>query len=114
MRTPNLPAVGVSRVKLARHGALHLPRVRGVRVTVRSGHAWLTIDGELRDVVLAAGESLSIDRAADVLITSLGTDPLELDLRRLPVASRRWLDIVRAAIRRGAPHARSRIALAGQ
>lgn len=50
---------------------LELPRARGWRVECLSGRAWLTIDGELQDIVLEAGEVLTLVRQAPVFVSGL-------------------------------------------
>ena len=43
----------------------------GWRVTAAGGALWITQDGDLRDVVLEAGESFAFDRPA-ALVSALG------------------------------------------
>jgi hypothetical protein len=44
----------------------------GWRVTAANGALWITQDGDMRDVVLAAGESFAFDRPA-ALVSAFGT-----------------------------------------
>ena len=43
----------------------------GTRVDCVDGHAWITIDGDRRDIVLARGESFVVDSAAPVIVHAL-------------------------------------------
>ena len=57
-------------------GARDLLRVRhaaGARVQSLHGHVWVTQDGDPRDVVLAPGESLRLDRSTLALVAPLGS-----------------------------------------
>ncbi|MBT9501690.1 MAG: DUF2917 domain-containing protein [Burkholderiaceae bacterium] len=58
-----------------------LQRARHTRLSVRRGEAWITLDGDLRDIVLAAGESFVLDSDAAVVVYPLrGGGSLELEL----------------------------------
>ena len=59
-------------VPLAAPTPLRLTDARGTRVRAVAGTLWLTIDGDLRDLVLQAGQSLVIDTPRRVLVTTLG------------------------------------------
>lgn len=43
----------------------------GTRVDCIDGHAWITIDGDRRDIVLARGESFVVDSPAPVIVHAL-------------------------------------------
>ena len=43
----------------------------GHRIECLSGSLWITQDGDSRDIVLAPGDSFSLDRAGDALISAL-------------------------------------------
>lgn len=43
----------------------------GTRVDCVDGHAWITIDGDPRDIVLARGESFVVDSALPVIVHAL-------------------------------------------
>jgi hypothetical protein len=54
-------------------GKGHIRHVRGDkgrRVELLSGSLWITQDGDLRDVVLAAGEAFDFDRRGDALLSA--------------------------------------------
>jgi hypothetical protein len=55
-------------------GQQHLRLADGVgcTVTVLSGELWITQDGDVRDIVLAGGEELILDRDSPALLSSLG------------------------------------------
>lgn len=73
----------------------------GTRVDCVDGHAWLTIDGDRRDIVLARGESFVVDSAAPVIVHAIqGATAVALHARaarcpRRPAARnggwRRWI-----------------------
>ena len=50
---------------------LQLPHGRGLSIQCLNGRAWLTIAGELRDIVLEPGDSLALDRHASVVVSGL-------------------------------------------
>ena len=77
------------------------------RVTVVRGQAWITIDGDPRDIVLEAGEQFVIDSNRKVVVYPLRSGvPMELsiDASAPPCKPRRrsgfggWLRTVQAAI----------------
>ena len=51
--------------------ALHLHHALGQRVEALDGRLWLTMDGDLRDIVLDAGEGFTVDRDTDVLLSAI-------------------------------------------
>ncbi|WP_088278351.1 DUF2917 domain-containing protein [Ideonella sp. A 288] len=56
-------------------------RLRGERgrgIAVFRGQVWLTQDGDLRDIVLDAGESFDFDRPGHVVVQALGDASLLL------------------------------------
>ena len=48
----------------------HLRAERGRRLEVVSGSIWITQDGDLRDIVLGAGEAFDFDRRGDALLSA--------------------------------------------
>ena len=55
-----------------RKGAIHrLPDGRGQRIESLSGSLWLTIDNDVRDILVSPGEGFSIDRDGAALISAL-------------------------------------------
>ncbi len=51
--------------------ALHLRHALGQRIEALSGRVWITMDGDLRDIVLDAGEGFTVDRSSDVLLSAM-------------------------------------------
>ena len=45
--------------------------IRGERFACLSGCVWVTVDGDIKDVVLSAGESWIADRAGHLMLTAL-------------------------------------------
>ena len=48
----------------------HVHGDKGRRVELVSGSLWITQDGDLRDIVLAAGEAFDFDRRGDALLSA--------------------------------------------
>jgi len=48
----------------------HVHAERGRRLEVVSGSIWITQDGDLRDIVLGAGEAFDFDRRGDALLSA--------------------------------------------
>ncbi|MGE5338932.1 MAG: DUF2917 domain-containing protein [Gemmatimonadota bacterium] len=74
------------RLTLRNHGVALLKHSRGAGVAIRQGTAWLTIDGEWRDVVLQPGESFVIATDADVVISAIA-GPVEIALTAVAPAT---------------------------
>lgn len=55
-------------------GAQHLRLRNAAGSTVRSfsGSVWITQDGDIRDIVLQAGDAFTLDRDGTVLLSPLG------------------------------------------
>jgi hypothetical protein len=45
--------------------------LRGARITCERGCVWLTHDGDVRDIVLAAGDSHVVDRDSRLIVFAL-------------------------------------------
>jgi len=55
-----------------RKGGIHrLSKARGQRVEALSGSLWLTMDHDLRDILIRPGEGFDIDSSSDTLISAL-------------------------------------------
>ncbi|MBP6778040.1 MAG: DUF2917 domain-containing protein [Piscinibacter sp.] len=91
-------------LSLPRRETLGLADPAGVRLTVRRGSLWITLDHDLRDIVLRAGESITFDTAAPVIVQAL--DPACIGLSQAPATARapqatpRWLGELGAAFAR--------------
>lgn len=57
-----------------------LGRLPGRRIACRAGTAWLTLDGDRRDIVLRTGESFLVDKDVQVLVCALDGEPAVIDL----------------------------------
>ncbi len=55
---------------------LRLRNGLGRRITVLQGQLWLTQTGDVRDIVLGAGDDFVIDRTGAALLTALGGNAL--------------------------------------
>lgn len=51
---------------------LHVDRAKGWIVTAMSGTVWITQDGDVRDIVLEAGERFTFDRAGLAIVSAFG------------------------------------------
>jgi hypothetical protein len=78
-----------------------LGRLRGYRIACLAGTAWLTLDGDRRDIVLRPGESFLVDADAQVLACALDGGPAVIDL--LEPDSRRRRDRRSASARGASP-----------
>ena len=50
---------------------LHLQHALGQRIEALDGRLWITMDGDLRDIVIDAGEAFTVDRGTDVLLSAM-------------------------------------------
>ena len=50
---------------------LHLHPALGQRIEALDGRLWITMDGDLRDIVIDAGEGFTVDRSTDVLLSAM-------------------------------------------
>jgi hypothetical protein len=66
-------------------------------IVSRAGTLWITIDGELQDIVLEPGEARRFDRGAALLVCALGNDA---DLETQPLATRRRHPLAARAVER--------------
>lgn len=57
-------ALGKGRIRRVHHAL-------GQRVECLSGTLWVTQDGDIRDIVLGAGDAFAFDRPGDALISAL-------------------------------------------
>ncbi len=59
---------------------LRLSAAKGTRLRSVGGTAWITIDNDARDLVLAPGEEWTVESDQPVLVTPLGHERVRLDL----------------------------------
>ena len=58
-------------IGLPKRQILSVAGVRGLRIESRRGSIWVTQDGDPRDVVLAQGQSLVVERDGPLLVQAL-------------------------------------------
>jgi hypothetical protein len=58
-------------LSLAHNECVNLTRARDTRVSVSRGLAWVTIDGQQRDVLLEGGQSFVVDSNEKVVVFAL-------------------------------------------
>lgn len=68
-----------SRVDLRPEQVLRLDDAKGVRVVCLSGALWITQYHDLRDVVLSAGASFTLDRAGVALVSAMEASSVRLE-----------------------------------
>jgi len=66
-----LLATGQARLDLANDEVAHLENARGSRLAAIDGHAWITLEGEHVDRVLAPGESWIVDTDGTVTVSAI-------------------------------------------
>ncbi|WP_372524617.1 DUF2917 domain-containing protein [Piscinibacter sp.] len=60
-----------ARLPLCHGQMLRLRRARHTRLTCVRGEAWVTLDGDLRDIVLSPGDTFVVDSDAAVVVYPL-------------------------------------------
>ncbi|MEO8057170.1 MAG: DUF2917 domain-containing protein [Burkholderiales bacterium] len=61
----------LSSTPLRKGEILRLHHALGQRIEALGGRVWVTMDGDLRDIVLDAGEGFTVDRSTDVLLSAM-------------------------------------------
>jgi len=92
-----------SGVLMAKDQTLNLPHAAGVRIASQSGTVWITQDGDLRDIVLSAGESVVLERTTPTIVQAF--EPALITIADPVKAARRqydggWLARLRQAAER--------------
>lgn len=64
--------------EIARDKILDIKQALGVAIECLEGSVWVTLDGNMRDVILDAGQSFHVDRKQRVLIQALATARVRL------------------------------------
>jgi len=59
------------RVQLDRSAHALLQRARGIRLTAIEGVTWITVDRELRDIVIGPGESFVVPSDGKVVVVAI-------------------------------------------
>ena len=82
-------------VRLRRHEHMNLAGAAGWTITALSGSIWITQDGDVRDVVLEAGQSIVLDRDGPAILSPFDDACLRIAGSGLAKAQRpakaRWL-----------------------
>ncbi len=73
---------------LQRRTMFSLPDAAGAQIICRSGSVWLTLDGDLRDIVLQAGESFTTAEHRRALVYALSASCIGV-LAAVPAKSAR-------------------------
>lgn len=68
-----------SKVELAARQVLRLTDAAGVRVVCLRGGVWLTQNDDLRDLILRAGESFTLDRDGVALVSAMEPGTVRLE-----------------------------------
>ena len=66
-----MPATSCTRLDLQRDRIVRLTEGRGMRIETLAGYAWVTVDGEQRDVVLSPGRSFTVASRAPVTVHAI-------------------------------------------
>ncbi|MGB4118157.1 MAG: DUF2917 domain-containing protein [Polaromonas sp.] len=64
--------------EIARDKILEIKHALGVTIECLDGSVWITLDGNMRDVILNAGQSFCVDRMQRTLIQALTTARVRL------------------------------------
>lgn len=70
------PAGEILALRPSQH--MHLPQARGWTVRALDGAVWIAQDGDIRDVVLEAGDCVVLDRDTPALFSPLGEARISL------------------------------------
>ena len=86
--------LNTSPVCLAKSQAVTLTDAKGSQIRCLSGGLWITQDRDPRDIVLAPGESFTIDRGGPTIVWALAPSSVEMrdpePPRPLAAFARRW------------------------
>ena len=66
-----MPAATCNRLDLQRDRVVRLSKARGMRIESLAGYAWITVDGEQRDVVLSPGGAFAVTSRAPVTVHAI-------------------------------------------
>jgi hypothetical protein len=67
----NTKDLNLASTALRKGEILHLHHALGQRIEAVGGRLWITMDGDLRDIVIDAGEGFTVDRGSDVLLSAM-------------------------------------------
>lgn len=91
------PAGEILSLRATQH--MHLPQACGWTVQALSGAVWIAQDGDIRDVVLEAGDCIVLDRDTPALFSPLGEARLCLSRDTGPCKAQREAVAIPAAAR---------------
>ncbi|MEJ7688570.1 MAG: DUF2917 domain-containing protein [Variovorax sp.] len=85
-------------LSIAKRTVFTLPDAAGVGIACRSGSVWITLDHDLRDIVLAPGERFESDEHRRMLVSALepscitvtGSRPAALPMLAADAPRSRW------------------------
>jgi len=88
-----------TRFDLAQHELVRIAHARGQALTCDSGEAWITVDGDARDIILQHGETWRFDGDTEVVISAIKESSLSMrrseGFRSPPSGMRRLLCALR-------------------
>ena len=65
--------------EISRNQSIGVAARRGVTVRVAQGRVWLTCDGDIRDYILSAGDSMRLDASGRVVLFGLSEAFVQVD-----------------------------------
>jgi len=96
------------RAYLPRHGTLVLDDAEGTVIAVEQGSLWITLEHDVRDVILLPGMRFQVDRKGRTIVAA--EDDTQLRIVRAPTAAERLTGWVRRVVSRATRKAASRAA----
>lgn len=87
-RATTLPPEGTT-LQLVRTRGARMQGALGWRVRALRGEVWITQDGDIRDIVLEAGQEFIVDRPGPVLLWTLGDGDASLAIKPRDAAVQR-------------------------
>lgn len=79
-------------------GRIHaLRRARGQQIVCLRGELWITVDGDLEDHFVRAGETFVIDTAAPVVLSAVEDSAFRVIAPRAGTTGKRWWSALRNA-----------------
>lgn len=91
------PAGEILSLSASQH--MHLPKAHGWTVRALAGAVWIAQDGDIRDVVLEAGDCIVLDRDTPALFSPLGEARFSLSRETGRCTSARQATVPAAAAR---------------
>ncbi len=85
------PRIPIRTLRLAAGQTATVAAMRGTRLAVGGGHAWLTRERDERDFVLPAGRSFTCDGDEVLVVQMLASGTLTIDAGAVRPAAAGWL-----------------------